>query len=117
MAKSARSGKSEDKLRTVVDATLAPALLTAQVPAVVAMPFSLQDDLSPTFMYHFYDDLANGRTLESALARARQAMLPLSKAHGWFVPVLYRHVGNGEDGPEAFLALSNEADSDEYGHP
>ncbi len=89
------TGGTEEKRRAVVDATLATALLMAQVPAVVAMPFSLQDDLSPTFMYHFYDDLANGRTLESALARARQAMLPLSKAHGWFVPVLYRHVVEG----------------------
>lgn len=111
------SGKPEEKRRAVVDATLATALLMAQVPAVVAMPFSLQDDLSPTFMYHFYDDLANGRTLESALARARQAMLPLSKAHGWFVPVLYRHVVEGEEGPVAFIALSEEDEPDEHDHP
>ncbi|HEY3992143.1 MAG TPA: tetratricopeptide repeat protein [Ktedonobacteraceae bacterium] len=110
-------GKSEEKRRTVVDATLATALLAAQVPAVVAMPFSLQDDLSPTFMYHFYDDLANGRTLEGALARARQAMLPLSKAHGWFVPVLYRHVVEGDEGPVAFLDLSNDNEPDEHDHP
>jgi tetratricopeptide (TPR) repeat protein len=110
-------GKSEEKRRAVVDATLATSLLMAQVPAVVAMPFSLQDDLSPTFMYHFYDDLANGRTLESALARARQAMLPLSKAHGWFVPVLYRHVIEGSEGPVPFLALAGEDEPDEHDHP
>ena len=110
-------GRSEEKRRAVVDATLATSLLMAQVPAVVAMPFSLQDDLSPTFMYHFYDDLANGRTLESALARARQAMLPLSKAHGWFVPVLYRHVVEGEGGPVAFLELSENDEPDEHEHP
>ncbi|HEY1351487.1 MAG TPA: tetratricopeptide repeat protein [Ktedonobacteraceae bacterium] len=111
------AGRPEEKRRAVVDATLATALLTAQVSAVVAMPFSLQDDLSPTFMYHFYDDLANGRTLEGALSRARQAMLPLSKAHGWFVPVLYRHVGEDEDGPVALLALSDEDEPDEHDHP
>lgn len=110
-------GKPEEKRRAVVDATLATALLMAQVSAVVAMPFSLQDDLSPTFMYHFYDDLANGRTLEGALARARQAMLPLSKAHGWFVPVLYRHVAEGDEGPVAFVALSEEDEPDEHDHP
>ncbi|HEX7737328.1 MAG TPA: tetratricopeptide repeat protein [Ktedonobacteraceae bacterium] len=110
-------GRSEEKRRAVVDATLATALLAAQVPAVVAMPFSLQDDLSPTFMYHFYDDLANGRTLEGALARARQAMLPLSKAHGWFVPVLYRHVVQGDEGPVAFLDLSDDDEPDEHDHP
>jgi tetratricopeptide (TPR) repeat protein len=110
-------GRPEEKRRAVVDATLATALLTAQVSAVVAMPFSLQDDLSPTFMYHFYDDLANGRTLEGALSRARQAMLPLSKAHGWFVPVLYRHVGEREEGPVAFVVLSDEDEPDERDHP
>ncbi|HEY0757324.1 MAG TPA: tetratricopeptide repeat protein, partial [Ktedonobacteraceae bacterium] len=116
-ATTASGGKSEEKRRAVVDATLATALLSAQVSAVVAMPFSLQDDLSPTFMYHFYDDLANGRTLEGALARARQAMLPLSKAHGWFVPVLYRHVVEGNEGPVAFLDLSDNNDPDEREHP
>lgn len=113
----ASGGRSEEKRRAVVDATLATALLAAQVSAVVAMPFSLQDDLSPTFMYHFYDDLANGRTLEGALARARQAMLPLSKAHGWFVPVLYRHVAEGKEGPVAFINLSGEDEPDEHDHP
>lgn len=116
-ALSGPGGRSEEKRRAVVDATLATSLLMAQVPAVVAMPFSLQDDLSPTFMYHFYDDLANGRTLESALARARQAMLPLSKAHGWFVPVLYRHVVEGAEGPVAFLELSEDNEPDEHDHP
>lgn len=116
-ALSGAGGRSEEKRRAVVDATLATSLLMAQVPAVVAMPFSLQDDLSPTFMYHFYDDLANGRTLESALARARQAMLPLSKAHGWFVPVLYRHVVEGDEGPVAFLELSGDDEPDEHDHP
>lgn len=109
--------RSEERRSAVVDATLATALLMAQVPAVVAMPFSLQDDLSPTFMYHFYDDLANGRPLESALARARQAMLPLSKTHGWFVPVLYRDVAQDDEGPVAFLASSDEDELDEHEHP
>jgi tetratricopeptide (TPR) repeat protein len=97
-----------------VDATLATALVTAQVPAVVAMPFSLQDDLSPTFMYHFYDALANGRTLEEALSRARQAMLPMQQK-SWFIPVLYRHIAEGQEGPTALIAQTD-AD-DEHAHP
>jgi hypothetical protein len=111
-----RRGSQENE-KAVVDATLATSLLMAQVTAVVAMPFSLQDDLSPTFMYHFYDDLANGRTLEGALARARQAMLPLSRVHGWFVPVLYRDVVAGDEGPVAFIAFSGEQEPDERKHP
>ncbi len=93
--------------RAAVDATLATALVMAQVPAVVAMPFSLQDDLSPIFTYHFYDAIAHGRTLEEALARARQAMLPI-KQSGWFVPVLYRQVVEGEESPVALLAGGDE---------
>ncbi|HVB72716.1 MAG TPA: tetratricopeptide repeat protein [Ktedonobacteraceae bacterium] len=100
--------------RAAVDATLATALVMAQVPAVVAMPFSLQDDLSPIFTYHFYDAIAHGRTLEEALARARQAMLPI-KQYSWFVPVLYRHVVEGEESPVALLAGRDEPQ--EHDHP
>lgn len=94
--------------RAAIDATLATALVMSQVPAVVAMPFSIEDELSPTFVLHFYEALADGRTLEEALSRARQAMLPLSKHHSWFIPVLYRHVVEGHEGPVAFLATRDE---------
>ena len=93
--------------RAAVDATLAIALVTAQVPAVVAMPFSLQDDLSPTFMYHFYEALADGRTLEEALSRARQALLP-TQQKSWFIPVLYRHVAEGEESPVALMVVGDD---------
>ncbi|GCE16952.1 CHAT domain-containing protein [Dictyobacter kobayashii] len=99
---------------TAVDSTLATSLVTAQVPAVVAMPFSLQDDLSPTFMYHFYEALADGRTLEEALARARQAMLPMQQK-SWFIPVLYRHVAEDDEGPVALMIASDA--QDEHAHP
>jgi tetratricopeptide (TPR) repeat protein len=97
-----------------IDATLATALVISQVPAVVAMPFSIEDELSPTFMFHFYEALADGRTLEEALSRARQAMLPLSKHHSWFIPVLYRHVVEGREGPVAFLATRDEPEDHEH---
>ena len=99
---------------STIDATLATALVMAQIPAVVAMPFSLQDDLSPTFMYHFYDALAHGRTLEEALSRARQALLPI-KQQSWFVPVLYRYLGEGSEGPVPLLAGREE--EQEHDHP
>lgn len=100
--------------RAAVDATLATALVMAQVPAVVAMPFSLHDDLTPIFTYHFYDAIAHGRTLEEALARARQAMLPI-KQNSWFVPVLYRHMVEGEENPVPLLAGRDEPQ--EHDHP
>src|SRR6266550_3885731 len=77
---------SHRQRQAAIDATLATALVVSQVPAVIAMPFSIEDELSPTFMFHFYEALANGRTLEEALSRARQAMLPMSKHHSWFIP-------------------------------
>ncbi len=104
----------KQKPRTAIDATLATALVTGQVPAVVAMPFSLQDDLSPTFMYHFYESLASGRTLEEALSRVRQALLSTHQK-SWFIPVLYRLVAEGEEGPVALLTSSDALN--EHAHP
>jgi tetratricopeptide (TPR) repeat protein len=100
--------------QAAIDATLATALVISQVSAVVAMPFSIEDELSPTFMFHFYEALADGRTLEEALSRARQAMLPMFKHHSWFIPVLYRHVIEGQEGPVAFLAVHDEPEEQEY---
>jgi tetratricopeptide (TPR) repeat protein len=97
------------------DATLATALVMAQIPAVVAMPFSLQDDLSPTFVLHFYEALSQGRTLEEALSRARHAMLPKNRHQGWFIPVLYRHVSEAQEKPVPLLAVRDEPE--EHDHP
>ncbi len=94
------------------DSTLATALVMAQIPAVVAMPFSVEDDVSPTFVYHFYEALAEGRTLEEALARARHAMLPTHRP-AWFIPVLYRHISDKE-GPVALLADQNAPDEHDH---
>ena len=100
--------------RPAVKASLAIALVTAQVPAVVAMPFSLQDDLSPTFMFHFYEALADGRTLEEALSRARQALLPMQHK-SWFIPVLYRSVAEGEEIPVPFI--NGDDANEDLAHP
>ncbi len=97
------------------DTTLATSLVMAQVPAVVAMPYSLHDDVTPTFMFHFYEALAQGRTLEEALARARHAMLPRHNHQGWFIPVLYRHVTESKEGPVALIA-GRDAPAD-HDHP
>ena len=78
------------------------------------MPFSLQDDLSPTFMFHFYEALADGRTLEEALSRARQALLPMPHK-SWFIPVLYRHVAEGEETPVPLMTV-DDVDED-HTHP
>jgi len=108
------TGEVRRSPRTAVDATLATALVTAQVSAVVAMPFSLQDDLSPVFVRHFYEALVDGRTLEEALARARQALLP-TQQKSWFIPVLYRQFTGDMDGPVPLLARGDTPE--DYDHP
>jgi tetratricopeptide (TPR) repeat protein len=113
LAKETRT-RSHRQKQAAIDATLATALVTSQVPAVIAMPFSIEDKLSPPFMLHFYEALANGRTLEDALSRARQAMLPMFKHHSWFIPVLYRHVTEGQEGPVAFLSVRDELEEQEH---
>jgi tetratricopeptide (TPR) repeat protein len=107
------TGEVHPSQRAAVDATLATALVMAQVPAVVAMPFSLQDELSPVFVRHFYEALVDGRTIEEALARARQALLPMQH-RSWFIPVLYRLVTDDTDGPVALLARSDAPDDSEH---
>ncbi len=99
--------------RAAVDATLATALVTARVPAVVAMPFSLQDELSPIFVRHFYEALVDGRMLDEALARARQALLPMQQ-RSWFIPVLYRMVTGDTDGPVPLLSRSDTPGDSEH---
>jgi tetratricopeptide (TPR) repeat protein len=102
--------------KPAVDATLATALLKkAELDAVVAMPFLMHDDLSPTFMSHFYQALMDGRTLEEALSRARQAMLPRHHQLGWFNPVLYRYVSPGRESPVPLLAGQDAPE--EHDHP
>ncbi|WP_052889744.1 tetratricopeptide repeat protein [Thermogemmatispora carboxidivorans] len=109
----ARLERERSRQRQVaLDSSLATALVTAQIPAVVAMPFLLQDNLSPVFIYHFYEALASGRTLEEALSRARHALL--SPYHnGWFIPVLYRHARPGCEDPVPLLAQEEEAEEHE----
>ncbi|HYT34225.1 MAG TPA: CHAT domain-containing protein, partial [Ktedonobacteraceae bacterium] len=108
-------GLSHEHRGIAFDTTLATSLVMAQVPAVVAMPYSLSDDISPIFMFHFYEALAQRRTLEEALSRARSAMLPKHNHQGWFVPVLYRHVSEGELGPVALIAGGDV--SEDHDHP
>jgi tetratricopeptide (TPR) repeat protein len=108
-------GLSHEHRGISFDNTLATSLIMAQVPAVVAMPYSLYDDISPIFMFHFYEALAQGRTLEEALSRARSAMLPKHNHQGWFVPVLYRHVSDGQQGPVALIAGGDA--SEDHDHP
>jgi hypothetical protein len=82
---SGRGGRSE------WNRGVAPALVTAGIPAVVANQYAVLDTAATTFAGDFYAQLARGRSLGDA---AREARVALSREHDsdgidWAVPVLF----------------------------
>lgn len=77
---------------------IAPALIRLGTPAVVAMQASPPDGSSALFVQRFYDSLAQGMTIETAVGNGRRAIFrPLSgEPVSWFMPVIYsRHTNAG----------------------
>jgi CHAT domain-containing protein len=68
---------------------VAPALVAAGVPAVVAMQLSVRADAAVRFAGRIYSALARGESLQQAMARARQVLF-VEEEDGvsWFVPTL-----------------------------
>jgi hypothetical protein len=78
-------------------AGVAQALVQGAIPAVVAMQFPITDDAAVVFAGEFYRGIANGHSVDLALAEAR-AEVNISGAEGdieWATPVLYMR-GEGE---------------------
>jgi CHAT domain-containing protein len=65
------------------------------VPAVVAMQFVVSDEMAKAFTRKFYECLAKGDSIGTALAITR-THLKAEKFREWVAPVLYLA---GEDGP------------------
>jgi hypothetical protein len=70
---------------------VAPALVAAGVPAVVANQYKVLDPSANTFAQHFYWALAQGRSVGDAAREARIAVnySILGEAIDWAVPVVY----------------------------
>jgi hypothetical protein len=78
-------------------AGVAQALVQGAIPAVVAMQFPITDDAAVVFAGEFYRGIANGHSVDLALAEAR-AEVNIRGAEGdieWATPVLYMR-GEGE---------------------
>ncbi len=80
--------------------SVAASLLKCEIPSVVAMQFTIQDDLATAFMGAFYQALVAGLTIDEAVALGRAAIR--DKALGerthvrdWGAPVLYLRVPGG----------------------
>ncbi|MCU0498971.1 MAG: CHAT domain-containing protein [Anaerolineae bacterium] len=65
------------------------------VPAVLAMQFSILDHSAQAFAKAFYEGVANGETLETALQIGRLALHRQNQALAdWGIPALYVHKAN-----------------------
>ena len=89
---------------------VAPALLRAGVPAVVAMQYAIRDDVALQFAETFYSRLSDGRwagQVDTAVTLGRNACyLNYPKDRGFATPVLYLR---SEDGV-VFVGLRGGAD-------
>jgi hypothetical protein len=76
--------------------SVALALLKAGIPAVVAMQFSIYDDLTKEFSRILYGYLVAGLTIDEAVAQGRRAVYRAdSKQRDWGSPVLYMRNAGG----------------------
>jgi hypothetical protein len=66
----------------------AAALVSAGIPAVVAMQFPISDQAAIEFSRRFYASLAQGQSIERAVTSARVAMMG-GRNFEWGIPVLF----------------------------
>jgi hypothetical protein len=81
---------------------IAPALVKAEIPAVVANQFRIKDTTAIAFSQHFYQALAAGLPIERAMTAGRIGAYNRDKSgRDWGVPVLYLRAAEGRlfEGP------------------
>jgi len=77
-------------------ANVATSLVTAGIPAVVAMQFPISDQAAITFSKHFYNTLGMGYSVVTAVAEARRAIYINARDTVEFgTPVLFSRVKEG----------------------
>ncbi|MFZ0544536.1 MAG: CHAT domain-containing protein [Candidatus Promineifilaceae bacterium] len=75
---------------------LAPALVRAQIPAVIAMQFAMPDDLAARFAHQMYHYLAMGLPLDRAITEARINLYTAGEENiFWAIPVLFMRAQDG----------------------
>jgi hypothetical protein len=77
--------------------SVAMALLRVGIPAVVAMQFSVYDDLTKVFASKLYEYLVGGLDIDEAVTQGRKAVyLADSEERDWGAPVLYMRNSGGK---------------------
>ena len=84
--------------------SIAPALIRAQIPAVVAQQFKVPEEATRAFVTDFYRSLARGLPIDDCITEGRKAIMNscgLGQAD-WGIPVLYTRMASGRlfDPPE-----------------
>jgi CHAT domain-containing protein len=75
---------------------LAPALVRAEVPAVIAMQFAMPDDTAARFARQIYHFLALGLPLDRAITEARINLYTYDDENiFWAIPVLFMRAEDG----------------------
>ncbi len=75
---------------------VATALVQAGIPAVVAMQTSVTDEAALQFSQVFYESIADGCPIDTAVAEGRKAIeFSASQTVEWAIPELFMRVGDG----------------------
>jgi hypothetical protein len=85
-------------LQTAPFRSMAPALIRAQIPAVIAMQFKVLDAAARAFAGEFYRALAEGFPIDACVTEGRRAVMGavgLSRAD-WGIPVVYTRAADGK---------------------
>ena len=78
-------------------AGLGPALVRAEIPAVVAMQWPVEDRAATSFSRAFYRSLASGKTIDECMAEARMGVSATHADPGdWAAPVLFLRSASGQ---------------------
>ncbi|HEU5089870.1 MAG TPA: CHAT domain-containing protein, partial [Roseiflexaceae bacterium] len=77
--------------------SVAPGLVAAGVPAVVAMQFAVAEESTTTFATEFYRALARGWPIDACVSEGRKALLDLGSGASmdWGIPVVYSRAADG----------------------
>jgi hypothetical protein len=78
--------------------TLAPALVRAQIPAVVAMQFSVPQEAARAFSSEFYRTLVEGFPIDMCVTEGRKAVMDVAglRRPDWGIPVVYTRAPDGQ---------------------
>ncbi len=74
---------------------IAPALLAANIPAVVAMQSSLKDEAGVVFAEDFYANLAENKPIDLCVSRGRRAIRNSMDTRDWGLATLYMRAPDG----------------------